>query len=138
MHQTNYIVRYTGPNVIDALIDAAGTLVDTKWPVLRVVCEPHDCLIMATDYMRWDQEARVLIPDLNSRTPLNPAHRQDLCVIDRPQHFGNLPEFLIVDGGPVVLLCQPDHSDTHAEMDLSGYPRWDIPSLTPRLSLRLM
>ncbi|OJA89694.1 hypothetical protein BGV71_08140 [Burkholderia ubonensis] len=139
---TSKVIQYTGPHVLAELIKEANTAYyenPRRIKALRVVCEASETAMVANDYALFDSRACVMTPDfqdwsfemMGHRKLLNPAYRRRLCVIELPQYFMNLSGFLRARGELVVLVCQPDRSDTHPEMDLSPIMRRDLRPLIP-------
>jgi len=140
-------LQYTGPDLLAQLLgDALAEYHANPCRIraLRLVCEVHECLLVAADHVTFDPTPHVfsgvfdddgapfVAPD---RKRLDPAFRRDVCVIDRPQYFVNLAEFLRAPGDLVVLVCQPDHCDTHPELDLSSIMRRDLRPMLPRVRM---
>jgi hypothetical protein len=135
-------IQYTGPALLDQLVSDARDEMRAnprRIRALRLVCEARECTMVACDYALVNPVANILTPDLEDwsyelyghRKMLNPAYRREICVIDRPQYFVNLAGFLGAPGELVVLVCQPDHSDTHPELDLSSIMRRDLRPTVP-------
>jgi len=135
-------IQYTGPALLDQFISEAREEMRAnprRIKALRVVCEERECPIVACDYALVNPVATILAPDLQDwayelyrhRKLLNPAYRRDICVIERPQYFQNLASFLRAPGELVVLVCQPDHCDTHPELDMSSIMRRDLRPIVP-------
>lgn len=80
------------------------------------------CGLDVVNYLRPARRA------YGEQTPLPIEAREKVCIVDGPQHFAGLAQFLAASGELVVLLCEDACADLADGMNLQALPRRDFPA----------
>jgi hypothetical protein len=118
----------------DALIEArmwayqhptAPRVVRFTAPAISLYWTPDLVKACGLDVVNYLRPTR---PAYGEQTPLPIEAREKVCIVDGPQHFAGLAQFLAVPGELVVLLCQDSHANLVDGVDLQALPRRHFPA----------